>query len=159
MLLLGKGHHWHHWLCHYEWQHHSEEHTSWPIKIYYSSPKTKQLEPHTAQQRPEGEAWPWSQSSLKAALGHSLGVQEHRSSAQVTSQHTGTRSMLQHRAQAHPFLSQPLLPPQFTGLVFSFPSGQHHHKNGWSSSDEPFCGEEEHSGELQFLMAGVPNGQ
>lgn len=76
-----------------------------------------------AQQWLEGRPGPRVRAGLKAVLGQQLGVQEHRSSAQVSSQQTGTQSMLQHRAQAHPLLSLPLLPPQLPGFVFSFPVG------------------------------------
>lgn len=96
---------------------------------------------HTEQQL-EGKAWPWSQSGAENGAGSgTLGVQEHRSSAQVTSQQAGTQSMLQHRNQAHPFLPQPLLPPQFTGLVFSFLGGQHHHKKAGAAGMSPLEGE------------------
>lgn len=80
MLLLGKGsvrtHHWH---CHREWQHHSEEPTSWPIKIYYSSPKTKQLETHTCSSSLRGRPGPGARAVLKVVLGQapgSAGAQE-----------------------------------------------------------------------------------
>lgn len=153
-----QGHRTHHWHRHHGWQHHSEEPTSWPNKIYYSSPKTKQLETHT-QQRLEGEAWPWSQSGAESRhwVGHpgSAGAQEF-STGHLTA--NGHPEQMQRRAQAHPFLLQPLLPPQFTGLVFSFPRWATPSQKRLEQQDEPFGA----GGALQFLMAAVPkesNGQ
>lgn len=59
---------------------------------------------------------------------------------------------MQRRAQAHPFLSQPLLPPQFTGLVFSFPRWATPSQKRLEQQDEPFGA----GGALQLLVAAAP---